>query len=96
MPQRATGRSGGGRGAPAAAPPTPRRARSGTNVTQMHYARKGIVTPEMEYIAIRENQRIEAIREAVAKEIADGIEFAKASPSPEIRNLERYVYTETV
>lgn len=38
---------------------------------------------------------IEAIREAVRKEIADGIEFAKASPSPEIRNLERYVYTET-
>jgi phosphomethylpyrimidine synthase len=30
----------------------------------MHYARRGIVTPEMEFIAIRENQRIEAIREA--------------------------------
>ncbi|GAB1597056.1 phosphomethylpyrimidine synthase ThiC [Lysobacter claricitrinus] len=42
----------------------PRRAVSGANVTQMHYARKGIVTPEMEFIAIRENQRIEAIREA--------------------------------
>ena len=34
----------------------PLRAKSGMNVTQMHYARKGIVTPEMEYIAIRENQ----------------------------------------
>ena len=33
----------------------PRRARAGANVTQMHYARQGIVTPEMEYIAIREN-----------------------------------------
>ncbi len=33
----------------------PRRARSGANVTQMHYARRGIVTPEMEFIAIREN-----------------------------------------
>ena len=33
----------------------PRRARSGGNVSQMHYARKGIITPEMEYIAIREN-----------------------------------------
>ncbi|HRP22937.1 phosphomethylpyrimidine synthase ThiC [Thauera sp.] len=33
----------------------PRRARAGANVTQMHYARRGIVTPEMEYIAIREN-----------------------------------------
>ncbi len=37
----------------------PRRARSGANVTQMHYARRGIVTPEMEYIAIRENGRRE-------------------------------------
>jgi phosphomethylpyrimidine synthase len=38
----------------------PLRAKSGRNVSQMHYARKGIVTPEMEYIAIRENQRIDA------------------------------------
>ena len=38
---------------------TPRRARSGANVTQMHYARRGIVTPEMEYVAIRENQQRE-------------------------------------
>ena len=36
---------------------TPRRARSGTNVSQMHYARRGMITPEMEFIAIRENQR---------------------------------------
>ncbi|MBN8223909.1 MAG: phosphomethylpyrimidine synthase ThiC [Xanthomonadales bacterium] len=42
----------------------PRRARAGANVTQMHYARRGIVTPEMEYVAIRENQRLEAVREA--------------------------------
>ena len=35
--------------------PLPRRARAGRNVSQMHYARQGIVTPEMEYIAIREN-----------------------------------------
>ena len=34
----------------------PLRAKSGMNVTQLHYARKGIITPEMEYIAIRENQ----------------------------------------
>ncbi|GAA5176579.1 phosphomethylpyrimidine synthase ThiC [Niveibacterium umoris] len=33
----------------------PRRAKAGANVTQMHYARKGIITPEMEFIAIREN-----------------------------------------
>jgi phosphomethylpyrimidine synthase len=35
----------------------PRRAKAGRNVSQMHYAREGIITPEMEYIAIRENQR---------------------------------------
>lgn len=38
---------------------TPLRARSGKNVTQLHYARRGIITPEMEYIAIRENQRMD-------------------------------------
>jgi phosphomethylpyrimidine synthase len=37
----------------------PRRGKPGQTVTQLHYARKGIITPEMEYIAIRENQRIE-------------------------------------
>ncbi len=36
---------------------TPRRALAGKNVTQMHYARQGIITPEMEYVAIRENMR---------------------------------------
>jgi phosphomethylpyrimidine synthase len=38
---------------------TPRKAKAGLNVTQMHYARRGIITPEMEYIAIRETQRLE-------------------------------------
>ncbi len=38
----------------------PRRAKKEKNVTQMHYARQGIITPEMEFIAIRENQRHEA------------------------------------
>ncbi|WP_299103734.1 phosphomethylpyrimidine synthase ThiC [uncultured Tenacibaculum sp.] len=37
----------------------PKRAKEGSNVTQMHYAKKGIITPEMEYVAIRENQRID-------------------------------------
>lgn len=41
---------------------TPYRAKEGQNVTQLHYAKKGIITPEMEYIAIRENQQIEALR----------------------------------
>ncbi|SDY50099.1 phosphomethylpyrimidine synthase ThiC [Nitrosomonas sp. Nm33] len=39
----------------------PRCAKTGANVTQMHYARRGMITPEMEYIAIRENQRREMI-----------------------------------
>ncbi|MBK0115351.1 MULTISPECIES: phosphomethylpyrimidine synthase ThiC [unclassified Delftia] len=41
----------------------PRRAKSGGNVTQMHYARKGIITPEMEYVALRENGRREWMAE---------------------------------
>src|SRR5690554_1517989 len=44
----------------------PRRAKAGKNVTQLHYARQGIITPEMEFIAIRENLRrqhyIESLR----------------------------------
>jgi phosphomethylpyrimidine synthase len=42
---------------------TPRRAKAGQNVTQMHYARQGIITPEMEYIALRENGKREWMRE---------------------------------
>ena len=45
---------------------TPRRARAGANVTQMHYARRGIVTPEMEFVALRENGRREWMREYMA------------------------------
>lgn len=40
----------------------PVRAKTGRNVTQLHYAKKGIITPEMEYIAIRENQKIDQIK----------------------------------
>lgn len=45
----------------------PLRAKSGSNVTQMHYAKKGIITPEMEYIAIRENVSPEFVRSEVAR-----------------------------
>ena len=45
----------------------PLRAKPGQNVTQLHYARKGIVTPEMEFIAIRENQSSEFARELAAR-----------------------------
>ena len=41
----------------------PRKAKAGKNVSQMHYARQGIITPEMEYIAIRENQNMDKMRE---------------------------------
>jgi len=46
----------------------PRRAKAGANVSQMHYARKGIITPEMEYIAIRENQRYDGLSELLTKQ----------------------------
>ncbi|KAA5540324.1 phosphomethylpyrimidine synthase ThiC [Adhaeribacter rhizoryzae] len=41
----------------------PLRAKPGQNVSQLHYARQSIITPEMEYIAIRENQQIELLKE---------------------------------
>lgn len=44
----------------------PLRAKEGQNVTQLHYARKGIITPEMEFIAIRENLDAEFVRKEVA------------------------------
>ncbi|RMH65126.1 MAG: phosphomethylpyrimidine synthase ThiC [Bacteroidetes bacterium] len=47
-------------------PPPPRRAKPGRRVTQMHYARRGEITPEMEFVAIRENQRLELLRETEA------------------------------
>src|SRR5699024_1067113 len=42
----------------------PKVAKEGHNVTQLHYAKKGIITPEMEYVAIRENQKIEQLEQA--------------------------------
>ena len=47
------------------------------NVTQMHYAKKGIITPEMEYIAIRENQRIDELNDAYGQLAAyhEGVDF---------------------
>lgn len=46
--------------------PVPIRARSGRTVTQMHYARRGIITPEMRYVALRENCDAELVRQEVA------------------------------
>ncbi|MDQ8036677.1 MAG: phosphomethylpyrimidine synthase ThiC [Pedobacter sp.] len=42
----------------------PRRAKAGSNVSQMHYAKRGIITPEMEYIALRENLKLQEARAA--------------------------------
>ncbi|MDQ7974349.1 MAG: phosphomethylpyrimidine synthase ThiC [Rhodocyclaceae bacterium] len=56
----------------------PRRARSGMNVTQMHYARRGIVTPEMEYVALRENGR----REWMAEYLADQERARRVAGNP--------------
>ncbi|MEE4377883.1 MAG: phosphomethylpyrimidine synthase ThiC [Candidatus Competibacteraceae bacterium] len=58
----------------------PRRAVSGANVTQMHYARRGIITPEMEYIALRENQRLEAQKDQLLRRQHPGMSFGAALP----------------
>ena len=46
----------------------PRKAKPGQNVSQMHYAKKGIITPEMEFIAIRENQRREGLSDVIQEQ----------------------------
>jgi len=48
----------------------PRKAREGMNVSQMHYAKKGIITPEMEFVAIRENMRLEQYKDQLAEQHA--------------------------
>jgi len=62
----------------------PRRARSGKNVSQMHYARQGIITPEMEYIAIRENagykKAVESLIEADRSKRLRGNSLGAAIP----------------
>jgi phosphomethylpyrimidine synthase len=57
----------------------PLRAKSGANVTQMHYARRGVITPEMEYVAIRENQRMELYRELLVQQ-HPGHDFGASLP----------------
>jgi phosphomethylpyrimidine synthase len=57
----------------------PLRAKAGANVTQMHYARQGIVTPEMEFVAIRENQRLDALPEVIRRQHR-GESFGAAMP----------------
>lgn len=59
---------------------TPKRARAGKCVTQLHYARRGIVTPEMEFIAIRENMGRERIRSEVLRHQHPGEGFGARLP----------------
>ena len=54
----------------------PLRAKAGANLSQMHYARRGIITPEMEYVAIRENIG----REALSNHIRDGQDWGASIP----------------
>ncbi|HVZ38904.1 MAG TPA: phosphomethylpyrimidine synthase ThiC [Candidatus Kapabacteria bacterium] len=58
----------------------PRRARSGMNVSQMHYAKRGIITPEMEYVAIRENMKLEEARALGLVKHHPGESFGAAIP----------------
>jgi phosphomethylpyrimidine synthase len=59
----------------------PRRARPGRNVTQIHYARRGVITPEMEFIAIRETMRLQECRDAVLTQRHPGLNFGRAMPA---------------
>jgi phosphomethylpyrimidine synthase len=61
-------------------PPLPRRALPGKNVTQMHYARQGIITPEMEYIAIRENGNLQQFRNSPLGRCHPGEDFGANIP----------------
>ncbi len=70
----------------------PRKAKAGANVTQMHYARKGIVTPEMEYVAIRENGR----REWMAEYLGDAAREARLAGNPMGAKIPKIVTPEFV
>ncbi|EJP3137354.1 phosphomethylpyrimidine synthase ThiC [Salmonella enterica] len=59
---------------------TPKRAKAGHRVTQLHYARQGIVTPEMEFIALRENMGRERIRSEVLRHQHPGESFGARLP----------------
>ena len=58
----------------------PLKAKAGKNVTQLHYARQGIITPEMEYIAIRENMGLQAIKDAELTQQHKGEHFGANLP----------------
>ncbi len=59
----------------------PRRAKPGCNVTQMHYARRGIITPEMEFVAIRENLLRQALHDETLRRQHPGESFGASIPA---------------
>ncbi len=71
---------------------TPRRAKAGLNVSQMHYARRGIITPEMEYVALRENTK----REWMAEYLGDAKRAARVRGNPMGAQLPEWVTPEFV
>ncbi|MES2148494.1 MAG: phosphomethylpyrimidine synthase ThiC [Pseudomonadota bacterium] len=71
---------------------TPRRAKAGANVSQMHYARQGIITPEMEYVAIRENGK----REWMAQYLADEARENRLRGNPMGAQIPRIITPEFV
>jgi phosphomethylpyrimidine synthase len=60
----------------------PLRAKKGENVSQLHYAKKGMITPEMEYVAIRENQRIDEYNDTIGQH--PGNSFGANTPKKHI------------
>ncbi|MGH8657029.1 MAG: phosphomethylpyrimidine synthase ThiC [Gammaproteobacteria bacterium] len=61
-------------------PPRPRQALTGKNVTQMHYAKKGIITPEMEFVALRENMRLQEVTDTSLLSHHAGVSFGARIP----------------
>ena len=70
----------------------PLRAKAGANVTQMHYAKKGIITPEMEYVAIRENGK----REWMEQYMADAVREQRLMGNPMGASIPRIITPEFV
>src|SRR5699024_9738498 len=74
----------------------PRRARAGRNVTQMHYARQGIITPEMEYVAIRENLVRAELRAKIAATPYDEAREQRLTGQPHGATIPRDITPEFV
>jgi phosphomethylpyrimidine synthase len=72
----------------------PKRAKKGANVSQLYYAKQGIVTPEMEYIAIRENQRLELINNQTKAMQCQHIGYSFGANTPKSKITPEFVRSE--